>query len=550
MDWRKWFADFPEWIAYYSPEIFIDDSLWPTAGGLGIVTHSALRVAHRLRIPLVGVTINWREGFCHQKLGPNGMEYEYTPHSDENLVDTGVKVKIQIGGNPSVLLKVWVIPPDVFETGPIICLDADIDENDAVSRQNTKKMYYGDAGQKLAQMIILGIGGARALQALSIKVKIHHLNDPHCAFVGIELLNQKMAEGLDFPQALAWTKEHVVFTTHTPVVIGDTHDLETMINLGCLGCFPNLNHESHLTREQVAFLGRNPFNEQGFSPIAFCLRTARIANAVSKLHAETSRQMLSWVQDGCPIIPITNGVYIPDWQLPEFREAKTPEALKEAKLKYKTLLFDEIRGQYVPYGVTKELKLGVMTVGWGRRPHDYKRPEFIRKLSLGGDQMIAAGKPNPLDFGMVRLWNELWQDSKTVANLAMLAENGYAFKKRMKAGVDLWLLTSRRPWEACEDCFMSAMLMGCLVMASSDGGPLEISSGRCFLYGLEHPHSAEEQDCQDLQEAKHLMPKISYIYYNTPKLWYRVALDGKEEAEEKFSATRMVGDYRSQMWAI
>ncbi len=448
MDWQKWFTDFPAWIAYFSPEIYVDDSLWSTAGGLGAITHSALRAARRLRIPLVGVTIRWIEGFCYQKIGPNGIEYDYICHSDEKLVDTGAKVKIQLGGNPNIFLKVLVIPPDVFETGPIICLDGDLPENDAVSRQNTKKMYYGDDGQKLAQMIILGIGGARALRALDIKVKIHHLNDPHCALVGVELLNQKMAEGLDFPQALAWTKEHTVFTTHTPVVIRDTYDLETMINLGC---FPDLNQQQHLTREQVAFLGRNPFDERRFSPIAFSLRTSGIANAVSLLHAETSRQMLSWVKDSCPITSVTNGVDVPYWQLPEFREVKTPEALREAKLKYKALLFNTIKEQYAQFGITKEFKLASITRGWGRRPHEYKRPWFVRELSFDGIQTVVAGKPHPLDFGMVMLWDRNWQESKVVTNLAMLAENGYAFKKRMRAGVDLWLLTSRRTWEACED---------------------------------------------------------------------------------------------------
>ncbi len=546
MDWQKWLVDIPTPVAYFSPEIYVDDSLWSTAGGLGIITHSALRAAYRLRIPLLGVTIRWREGFCCQKLGPNGMEYEYICHSDENLIDTGIRVKVQIGGNPNVLLKVWIVPPGIFETGLIICLDADIEENDAVSRENTKKMYYGDAGQKLAQMIILGIGGPRALQALGMRAKIYHLNDPHCTLVGVELLNQKMAEGLDFQQALAWVKEHVVFTTHTPIIIGDTYDLETMINLGC---FPDLDRQQHLTREQVVFLGRNPFNERGFSPIAFCLRTAGIANAVSKLHAETSRQMLSWVKDGCPIISITNGVYVPYWQLPEFGEAKTAEALREAKLKYKALLFSEIQRQYAQYGVSKTFKLGAMTIGWGRRPQDYKRPWFARELSSDGIQTLITGKPHPFDSGMLMLWSDIWQSSKTVANLAMLAENGYAFKKRMKAGVDLWLLTSRRPWEACEDCFMSAMLNGCLVMASPDGGPLEINPRSCFIYGAaEDCLNPMEQDSRDLEAAKQLLPKITKLFYDEPEDWYRKALEGKVEAEEKFSAERMMRDYVAQSY--
>lgn len=548
MDWQKWFSEFPEWIIYLSPEIFIDDSLWSTSGGLGIVGHSFLRASHRLHLPVVGVTIRWRSGFYLQKVGVNGMEHEYVEHrSDERLLDTGIKVRVQIGGNHNVLLKVGIIPPGVFETVPIICLDADIEENDAVSRENTKKLYPADNGQKFAQMIVLGIGGARAIRALGIPVKLFHSNEPYGGLVAYELLSQKMAEGLDFQQALGWVKEKFVFTTHTPVIIGEAYDLETMINLGC---FPDLNQEGHPTREQIAYLGRTPAADgRSFSPIAFCLRTAKKANAVSQLHAETSRQMLAWVNDGCPILAITNGVDVPFWQLPEFAEAKTPEAVKQAKLRYKTLFFEEIQRQYLWQQLSKVFQTCVLTIGSGRRWQDYKRPWFCRELNSADTQNVLSGKPHLSDWGMLRLWNETWQMSKTVANLAILVENGYAFKRLMKAGVDVWLLSSRRPWEACEDCFMSAMMNGAVVMASRDAGPLEIDPGHCFLFGVENPCSdIGEQDYQDLQEAKQVLPGITGLFYSNEKAWYRMALESKEEAEEKFSAERMLRDYISKLY--
>lgn len=473
------------------------------------------------------------------------MEHEYIEKkSEENLVDTGIRVKVQIQRNSNVLLKVGIIPPGFFEMAPCICLDADIEGNDELSRSNTKRQYPVLNQQKLAQMIILGIGGVRAFRNLNIPVRRWHLNEGSMVLAGTELVREKKAAGLSFAEALSRVKQEVVFTTHMPGMPGsETYELAEMKEMGC---FPGLEES------EVAFLGGIPSQPTQFHVTAASLRLAGKANAVSQLHAKTTAEIYAWVGDRCQIIPITNGADVSYWQWPEFGAARTPKAVKEAKAKYKTLFFEEIQRHYGQQGINKAFDMGTLTMGWGRRFDEYKRVWFATELNSAGAQRIQtaiSGKPHLSDFPTIATWNSIWQKSKVSANLAILPENNYQFKKLMNGGVDLWLLSSRRPREACEECFIRAMFNGALVMASRDGGPLEISPGHCFLFGVEEAFlNAAEQDYRDLEEARQLLPKVIDLFYNKPEIWYQKALEAKEEAEEKFSAARMLKDYIAKLY--
>ncbi|MDP2363958.1 MAG: alpha-glucan family phosphorylase, partial [Ignavibacteria bacterium] len=347
-------------IAFFTPEIAIDPSLKTYAGGLGFVAGDFLRAAYRHSSLLVGLTILWRHGFYNQKLGSNGMEVDYTyNHYHDILADTGKKIRLEIGGNPNMWVKIWLLKPETFKTVPVFFLDADIPENDTLSKNNTKCLYATDYRQKLAQEIILGIGGVKALQELQIPIDIYHLNEGYCCLVGIELLRQKMALGFDFRQALEETRRQIVFTTHTPEMTGsETYDLDTMMEIGC---FPQLS------REQASFLGGNPF-----SLTVASLKMAKVANAVSQLHGQVANRLWAWVQDRCPIIPVTNGVDTDFWQWSEIKMAQTPEEIEKAKAIYKELLLDYVREQS-----GKLFDKNVLTIVWARRFAEYKRPWLL-----------------------------------------------------------------------------------------------------------------------------------------------------------------------------
>ncbi|MGB4253611.1 MAG: alpha-glucan family phosphorylase [Minisyncoccales bacterium] len=524
-------------IARFEPEIALDPLLKTYSGGLGVLAGSVARTAKRMNAPLVSVTILWNRGFYEQSIGPHGMEISYPCYDyyKEGIVeDTGIKVKVQIGENPNVLIKVGLIKPEVFNTVPIITLDSNIPENDDLSRRNTWVLYPNDTGQRLAQEIILGIGGVRALQALKVPVDVYHLNESYTVLAGIELLNQRISQGESFIEALERTKQQIVFTTHTPEITHEAYNIDLM---RWMGCFPNLN------KHEIAYLGGDPFNHT-----VAALRLARKGNAVSKLHAQTVEETLAWVKNKCPIVGITNGMDAEYWQWIEFKNARTPEEAEKAKLHYKMMLL-----KYIETQTSKVLKEDVFTVVWARRFAEYKRPWllyydndwFERLLESKEIQIIYAGKPHPADIGMINVWNNIWKKSKEWQNLVILPGYNLQLSKLLKGGTDLWLNTPRRPREACGTSWISAMMNCSLVMSTRDGGAIEaIDQDNGFLFGVNSPCLNEnEQDSKDFADLKQSLLLAMDIFYKAKEKWYQMALAAKKRVIEDFSTEKMLKEY-------
>lgn len=526
-----------EVIARFEPEIALDPNLKTYAGGLGFLAGSIARTAKKMNLPMISVTILWKKGFYDQIVGQNGMEVRYSYHNyyEEGIVeDTGVKVKVQIGENPNVFLRVGLIKPDVFDTIPIITLDSDISENDELSRSNSQILYSSNNGQRLAQEIILGIGGVKALQALQIPVSIYHLNESYTVLAAIELLTQEVSQGLGFIEAIQEVKKKIVFTTHTPEIIHENYNIDLM---RWMGCFPGLD------KHQIAFLGGDPFNHT-----VAALRLSKEANAVSKLHAETAKQTLAWIEGKCPIIPITNGVDPEYWQWPEFKNAQTTEEAQRAKNVHKKALFEYIKEQ-----TTKALQENIFTIVWARRFVEYKRPWllyydnawFEKLLKSNKVQIIYAGKPHPDDLSMINVWNDIWQRSKLWQNLVILPGYDLWLSKLLKGGADLWLNTPRKPREACGTSWISAMMNCALVMSSRDGGVIEaISEENGFLFGVDYPYQDEgEQNAKDFLDLKQCLSLAMDIFYQDKEKWYQMALKAKKKATEEFSSEKMLEKY-------
>jgi len=539
--------DFQKTVAYFTLEAAIHPSLRTYAGGQGYLTGSFARAAQRLGIPVVIVTILWRKGYYDQILGPSGMDVRYVDRYYEDILeDTRTRAKVQIGGNPNVLVKASRLKPGVFgeDLPPILFLDTDIPENDPESRANTQFLYPDDNGQRMAQEIILGIGGVRILQALGIPFGIGHLNEDYSFLAAIELIRQKVAMGLDFQMAFNQTKEQIVFTTHSPRLSG-WRNLEVMIKMGC---FPGLSHE------QVIFLGGYPYNQTAAS-----LRTAKRANAVSQLHWEAANRLWAWVNGRCEIVPITNGVDVPYWEESEFRGEKTLDEIPELKLKHKRFLIEENKKR-----TGKDFEEDVFTFVWARRFDDYKRPALIFRdyvwlgrllkglLNLGKAQLIVAGKPHPNDFPMKKVWNEIWERSKEEANLSIWTEYDLETSRILKKGADAWLNTPRLAWEACGTSGMSAALYYTLNISGLDGWVVEgLTPEIAFLFGVDRPYQHEwEQDAKDFEGLQGAMQLAMSVFYGDRVRWYKMAQEAKKVVRKKFSAERMVRDYVSQLYAI
>ncbi len=284
-------------VAYFCMEYGVHTDLKLYAGGLGILAGDYLKGARDHERPIVGLGIKWKQGYTDQHIGADGRPYDSYPVRDYDLVDTGVTVPVTIREH-EVQVKVWLT--EAYGNAPIYLLDTDIEANAAADRWICGQLYGWFAEERLAQEIVLGVGGVRALRALGIDVDVYHFNEGHAVLAALELIEERTSQGVDFDDAWQATRDEVVFTTHTPVVQGnESHELRTMEYMGAtLG----------LTLEQMERIGGNPFNMT-----VAALRVARRANAVAELHAETANDMWAHVDGRCEIVPITNCIHTPTW---------------------------------------------------------------------------------------------------------------------------------------------------------------------------------------------------------------------------------------------
>jgi len=287
-------------VAYFCMEYALESSFKTYAGGLGILAGDYLKGAKDHGHPIVGIGIRWKQGYGEQMIDPaSGQPYDaYRNQGPGPLVDTGITVQVTLKGR-EVLVKVWRV--DSFGVDSLYLLDTDVEGNDGEARWITGQLYGWFGEERVAQEMVLGIGGVRALRALKLKPKVYHFNEGHALFAGFELIDRRLKRGMSFGDALARTREEVVFTTHTPIIQGnESHPIDRLVYLGA-----NLG----LTRAQLRQLGGDPFNMTVGG-----LRMARIANAVADLHRATADRMWAGVKGRCEIIGITTpSTWAPGW---------------------------------------------------------------------------------------------------------------------------------------------------------------------------------------------------------------------------------------------
>jgi len=525
------------------------------AGGLGVVQAGLLKSAGRgdWQVNLYGLGILWKQGYYDQEIDLYDPEKHYmkikhvTRHYDF-LEDTGVKVQVIINGYPNTI-KVWYLPPKVFKTAPCFFLDTDLEENDELAKSITRCLYGGTEETRLAQEIVLGIGGVRAFEALGKPIDLWHGQEGHTLLIAIELLRKNLEAGMNFAEALEATRQKYVFTTHTPEIAGnEKHKIDLMIRMGC---FPDI------PKEMALGIGGDPFDndDEGcpkFNMTVGALKLARRVNAVSKLHLRTTQQMWAWIkeEEKSPIISITNGVD-GDWQFPEFARANSVQELQMVKEKYKERLI-----KYNEKRTGKVFKKEIPIIVWARRFTPYKRPELIfadwpwlRELLLGGKmQLIFAGKPHPYDRFSITYFNWVYEKSLEVTNLSVWAGYEYHQSKILKAGADIWLQTPRRPREACATSWISAILNGALVVSSRDGGILEIPEECYFPFGVGSPCISEgEQDSKDYKDLIKVLIKAIEMYPNRAA-WFQKVLSAMQFIKKNFTSDRMLEEYINDLY--
>ena len=532
-------------VAYFCMEYGMDQSMRIYAGGLGILAGDYVKAAGKLKLPMVGVGLLYQYGYYDQIIGTNGqVAVQYTQRNYNFIKDTGIKVSVKVSGH-DVVAGVFELPGELFGTCPIYLLSTNMPENDYLSKSITRGLYESNESTRLAQEIVLGVGGVRALKELGYDVDVYHFNEGHAVLAGIELIRDKMqTEGKNFEDAWKEVKKKIVFTTHTPIKAGnEEHYIDTMRKMSC---FPD-----NFDYETIKRLGGEPFNMTVAG-----LRLSRIANAVSQLHADTANKMWSWVDNSCPIIGITNAIMKESWQDEKFAKVSTPDDAIARKNELRSELVEFIKAQM---GILLDNK--VLTICWARRFAEYKRANLIfrdkdrirRLLKDRKIQLVVAGKPHPDSRDGHELFNEFLKYAREFPGLVILPGYEISLSRILKQGSDIWLNCPRRPLEASGTSGMSASMNGSLHLSTFDGWWVEgyIPGHNGWVIGDDIvPPTVQEQDEKDYNSMMDTLEnEIIPMFYDNKQEWGRRMLMARDVAVSQFDSTRMVLEYYARLYA-
>jgi glycogen phosphorylase len=530
-------------VAYFCMEYGLDDRLKTFSGGLGILAGDTLKAAHDEQLPMVAVGIKWKQGYGNQAIDEWGRAYDVFRSYDYQSVleDTGVMVSVRIMGD-EVRLKVW--KADRFGNVPLYLLDADVPGNPVTWITGQLYGWFGE--ERVAQEIILGVGGVRALRQLGHEVDLYHFNEGHALLAGFELVREKMEGGSSFEDAFAATRQQIVFTTHTPVMQGnESHPIDRLMYLGA---------DLGLSRAQLERIGGDPFNMT-----VGALRMAKAANAVAQLHGETANQMWAGVDDRAGIIAITNGIHRKTWvDSAMLQAAEDPEGdLWTPHQNNKQALIDLVEARA---GV--RLDPDRLLIGFARRAVAYKRANLLFKdedtirplLEAGKIQLVFAGKSHPFDESGKEIVAELVSKSRRYpGSVVFVPDYDMATGRALTRGCDVWLNNPRRPKEASGTSGMKAAMNGVLNLSILDGWWPEVAEHGVngWVIGDDAvPHDESIQDTRDRQALMHVLTsEVIPTYYHDQDRWRRMMRASIQSTREAFSAGRMVREYFERLYS-
>lgn len=562
-------------VAYFSAEFGIHESVPIYSGGLGVLAGDHLKSASDLGVPLVGVSLMYREGYFRQYLNNDGWQQERYPEND--FFNLPLELQTDAKGSPvlvpaplpgrEVMLRVYRIQVGRV---PLYLLDANIPQNKPEDRNITAQLYGGDQHTRIQQEIILGIGGLRALRALGKEPTVCHMNEGHAAFVGLERVRILMHERkLDFATAAEAVKAGTCFTTHTPVPAGNDAFPAPMIDQYMGDYYKQLG----LDRHQFLALGRQKADDEAepFGMTVLAIRLSNTSNGVSKLHGDVSRDMWKEIWPTLPaaevpIGSITNGVHTQTWLARELSQLldrylgikwdekptdyavwKRVEAIPDAELwrihercreKLIVLARAKLKVQLQRRGAPPSdiaaadevLDPDALTIGFARRFATYKRGDLVfrdpdRILKLLNDpkhpvQFVFAGKAHPKDTGGKELIARVVQMAKRPEfrrRVVFLEDYEMNIARHLVQGVDVWLNNPRRPLEASGTSGMKAAANGALNLSILDGWWCEGydgDNGWAIGSGEEYTdlHHQDEVESRSLYEL--LERDIAPLFYN------------------------------------
>jgi starch phosphorylase len=520
------------------------------AGGLGILAGDHMKSAGDLKVPLIGIGLFWDEGYTRQIVGSSGgIEDLYPKTPRDALTPLDIRIEVTVRGK-RVQCRAWRV--DRYVTSTLYLLEPEHDED----RWITQRLYGGGVEDRLAQEIVLGVGGVRLLAALGQHIDVYHFNEGHAVFAGLELLRQHTFGGSTLTERLDKLRPHVVFTTHTPVPAGnEVHDLDLM---------RKMDADVGFTDAELEQIGGDPF-----SMTVAGLRLARLANGVAELHGETARAMWRNVEGAAPIISITNGVHQPTWQDARIRAAIVPDkphAQQDAELwqahqamKHELLYEIEQRtGVHMP--------ADGLLIGFARRAAAYKRADLIlgderalRRMFDHGIHIVYAGKAHPRDLAGKALVGRLVDAAKKhPGNVVFLENYDMRVGALMTRGADVWLNNPRRPLEASGTSGMKAAMNGVPNVSILDGWWPEGCEHGVTGWKIGDPDPKDDPfderdearvDKRDRELLHHVLESEVLPAYRERRKWVAIMRASIAMSQWKFSSDRMIEDYVTRVYS-
>ncbi|GAB3915880.1 alpha-glucan family phosphorylase [Mucilaginibacter boryungensis] len=529
-------------VAYFSMEFAIDQALKTYAGGLGFLAGSHLRSAFEMKQNLVGIGILWKYGYYDQvRNGTNHMACAFIEKDYSFLTNTGIIFTVTVHNAP-VHVKAYLLKPEVFGCAPVFLLSTDIPENDYLSQTITHRLYDPNESTRIAQNIVLGIGGAMLLDILGLTPDVYHMNEGHSVAPNFYLYDKF--------KNLAEIKKRVVFTTHTPEMAGnEAHSFDLL---------QEMSFFYHLrTAEVKALLNIDGDN---FNYTLTALKFARKANAVSQMHGRVARQMWAGNTGVCEIIAITNAQNPRYWMDAEISQAIADgqsEHLVLRKKELKRALFKVVADQ-----CGKLFREDVLTIVWARRFAGYKRADLLMYdwpgfLNLVNNpdypvQIIWAGKPYPEDDGAIALFNQIINRTAALPNCAVLTGYELQLSAMLKQGADVWLNNPRMYHEASGTSGMTAAMNGAVNLTIPDGWVPEFARNaeNCFLIT---PASDEFSVMEkDKLENKALLEILNHhvlpMYYERQSDWITIVRSAFSDIMPAFGSDRLACQYYNDLY--
>jgi starch phosphorylase len=534
--------DFQKKIAYFCMEFGIHQPLKTYAGGLGFLAGSHMRSAYDLQQNMVGIGVLWKYGYYDQvRKQDQAMYVLFQEKVYGFLKKTDIKFTIKVSGH-DVWVTAYYLAPEIFQTAPVFFLSTDVPENDYLSKTICHRLYDANPETKIAASILLGHGGAKLLEIINWQPDIYHLNESH----GIPLAFYLFKKYADVREV----EKRLRFTNHTPEAGGN--EKTNPLLLQKFGYFIDIPLEEV---RKISIIENELLDHTGTA-----IHMAGRVNAVSKLHNETLARMQKKKEDTNKIIAITNAQNFAYWADEEMYKAmkeKNDQALVKRKKKCKQALFEEVADQN-----GEILDENIFTIVFAKRFGGYKRPEllldnmdrFHRLITNPGYpvQIIWAGKPYPMDYPAIALFDRIVNICKTYPNCSILTGYEMKLSRLLKQGADVWLNVPRITHEACGTSGMSATMNGAVNVSIPDGWFPEFAKDKINSFiipaaSADLPvHQQDETDANTLYDL--LEKEVIPMYYDSPLKWLTIIKNGMQDIIPQFGSNRMAGEYYERLY--